>query len=46
MRNSTEYLHVVHNVTGHPGSSAGAESACSAGDPGSSPGSGRSLQKE
>ena len=31
---------------GFPGDSDGKESACSAGDPGSIPGSGRSLEKE
>ena len=31
---------------GFPGSSAGKESACSAGDPGSIPGSGRSAEEE
>ena len=34
--------HCIYNILGFPGSSAGKESACSAGDPGSIPGSGRS----
>ena len=36
------YVHPIHSVRGLPGSSAGRESACSAGNLGSVPGSGRS----
>ena len=43
MKNS---LAVSYKVRGFPGSSAGKESACSAGDPGSIPGSGRSVGEE
>ena len=39
-------VHQVRGLEGFPPSSAGKESACSAGDPGSIPGSGRSLEKE
>ena len=37
---------VVYSFSGLPGDSNSKESACSAGDPGSIPGSGRSLEKE
>ena len=37
---------MVHNARGFPGGSDGKASACNAGDPGSIPGLGRSLEKE
>ena len=36
----------VSDILGFPGGSDGKASACNAGDPGSIPGSGRSLEKE
>ena len=39
------WLHNPMNIWGLPGSSAGEESTCNAGDPSSIPGSGRSLEK-
>ena len=41
IRPSTDWVRPTH-IMGFPGSSAGKESACNAGDPGSIPGSGRS----
>ena len=39
-------LNKLREIVGFPPSSVGRESACNAGDPGSIPGSGRSLEKE
>ena len=36
------YFHIIFHCKGSPGSSAGKESACNAGDPGLIPGLGRS----
>ena len=39
-------ISMVHTARGFPGGSDGKVSACNAGDPGSIPGLGRSLEKE
>ena len=46
MDHNTEGLKPFVFSLGFPGSSAGKESTCSAGDPGSSPGSGRPAEEE
>ena len=52
LRNVIFYLHifwdfsVIFILLGFPGGSDGKESACSAGDPGLTPGSGRSPREE
>ena len=52
LRNVIFYLHifwdfsVIFLLLGFPGGSDGKESACSAGDPGLTPGSGRSPREE